>query len=402
MFNNINKYCIILISKLLYMDYKYNKYKKKYIDYKNQSGGAGSGAGSSSIDVQKIVDIQKPYLYLQNLKWFFQSPPDIQVISDLKIPNNIEKHNETFYNNGAARTAFIENIKNFLTKFNNFNKNLDFNTTLIDIKRLISAETTPDDSILKLFNTLEMTCKYFNTDYNNYCDFIKLLSDYFEKYMDSIENTTPKKRSIPNTSYEATSTTNILNLNHAIAEYSTNTTALFELYKKFIIAEIQFFNKVKNLKLTGFDKINGFLIIDNKSFVENINTLSIYLINVTPLIIIQDELEKIDTVSTCILSFTSEDAMINWQLNNIIDIYKKSLESRLLNKEVIVRKYTRYKTIVIEMKNFANELNALITKIGINSYEEKNIDEFFTFQKKYCELENKANIIINEYKTLLT
>ena len=111
MFNNINKYCIILISKLLYMDYKYNKYKKKYIDYKNQSGGAGSGAGSSSIDVQKIVDIQKPYLYLQNLKWFFQSPPDIQVISDLKIPNNIEKHNETFYNNGAARTDFIENIK---------------------------------------------------------------------------------------------------------------------------------------------------------------------------------------------------------------------------------------------------------------------------------------------------
>ena len=395
-------------------NYKYNKYKNKYINYKNQSGGVGSEDTNKSIPL------------------FYEKIP----ILCLKYSSNIPKLLD-FTTNNPFTDDYLRTLNTDLSnRINDNNKILiissDQYKKITELAELICKYSdTNNPELTELVEDLHSAYDQYNTMLFGLVNKIKQQIDIYKKTISGVL----KQRSNYTVDYNALDS-EVYTSNNCINDYNTkNNTTLRDTFTTFILNTIKVVLKIKNIystssseqERTTLKNIENETInfLSNKTlFLEKIQHIIDYLntpYNDTSFMISSDkdinninnkniqELEKIlafiNTTSIDkdklplltgeIIKYSQELVKSNTQLElkyTSLNMNKKNLYDKFKDSE--------YLTTVLLIKTMVNENNIGIGIDDINSIPEK-LNDLQLFQKTYEIQENIANSIINKIRKSL-
>ena len=211
-------------------NYKYNKYKNKYINYKNQSGGVGSEDTNKSIPL------------------FYEKIP----ILCLKYSSNIPKLLD-FTTNNPFTDDYLRTLNTDLSnRINDNNKILiissDQYKKITELAELICKYSdTNNPELTELVEDLHSAYDQYNTMLFGLVNKIKQQIDIYKKTISGVL----KQRSNYTVDYNALDS-EVYTSNNCINDYNTkNNTTLRDTFTTFILNTIKVVLKIKNIYSTS-------------------------------------------------------------------------------------------------------------------------------------------------------
>ena len=339
-------------------------YKNKYIKYKNQSS-----------NVISTEDLQKPELYLTILPLLYLLSPPVQPsLPDNGTPSNKQEDNKKF-----------EEIRDYIINIDSYIDNIRTDI----IMNIINKFSDPNMNLLvsKLL-----------TNINKYSDTISIFQDNMINLSAQFdvfhENEIYRTHSF---------------MTNSINKYSDTISTLSNDAKTFIISNIIFFKKFKELYSTSnelekidLNQIQTYAInlpIINIFFLTNIEKLIIYLKSPLDSIIYNTNIQRANDILLYIMK-DETDINISVPLISIITEYISKNNNMKQNNLLIKQEYLN------AIKNVQTSANTLITFFNYDKdieFIEKHVNDkwstFLDYQKNYKNCTNIANEIMKEYKS---
>ena len=359
--------------------YKYNKYKNRYINYKNQSGG----------------NISLLTLYLKNIPleniYFIMVPNYPEILPANNNEQLSERYISTLQNNLTIFKSDLNKIINYMTYI--------IETLLIQLKSIIPSELS--HYFLSKIEDIEINGKKYKTKITTIVNM-----DNTEVIIDKL-NQRNTNISINN---------DIIEINRFLTSTKDKYDNLIDEAKDIAIEyarlNISFFNYLKQINNSStkecIEKIENSILSINVSaklledfieFINAINSILPYNPNyVTP------DINATSNIIQCINEYKNElyPDMIEYLLN-IIEPYKVTLETRNTSMIRETKKYTDYMKVV---QSHIIELNNNITSYYTNNYSSEHkiiyLKNLRTAQKNYYTTANIMNTqIMIAYKRFI-